>query len=240
MRAPRRFWHWTLALTLPLMLKVGLGCAQVAGIYLPADEKCRNGVRDDDESGIDCGGPCIGACTGEPCQDDAECASGVCDEICRAARCNDGIWNGTETKLDDCPFHPPEMFGSCEDNFCFPASCYDGVKNGTETDLDCGGKDCRPCGDNGACFISVDCTSHNCVNGACGCAPCSSYVRFPMPRFTTLMCTPALVGEFISCVCRGPCEDACGTDCRRRGTSVCEKCIDEKCTDVRDACALDK
>lgn len=240
MHARRRFWRWTLAVMLPLLFRAGLGCAEVAGIYLPADESCRNGVRDPEESGVDCGGPCVGACTGETCEDDRDCASGKCDDICRASRCNDGIWNGMETTLDVCAFRPPEPFGPCEDNFCFRAPCYDNVKNGTETDVDCGGKDCRPCGDNKVCIISVDCTSHNCVDHLCACAPCSSFVNFPMPRFGTMMCSPELVGEFISCVCRGACEDACGTDCRRRGTPVCEACIKDKCADVGETCSKDK
>lgn len=240
MRARRTFWRWTLAVTLPLIFKAGLGCAEVAGIHLPANESCRNGVKDKGERGVDCGGPCIGACTGDSCDDDQDCASGKCDKICLAPRCNDGIWNGTETALDVCPFNPPDAFSPCEDTICYPAQCYDGVQNGTETDVDCGGKGCRPCGDGRVCIISVDCTGENCVNNRCACAHCVSFLTAPVPRFGTPLCNPELAGQLIDCACRGPCADACGMDCQRRGFSACESCITEKCAVAVEACSTDR
>src|SRR4051794_37061436 len=32
-----------------------------------------------------------------------------------------------------------------------PPVCNDALRNGAETDVDCGGPDCRPCGEMGAC-----------------------------------------------------------------------------------------
>ncbi|MEZ4441201.1 MAG: hypothetical protein R3B72_19025 [Polyangiaceae bacterium] len=43
---------------------------------------CDNGVLDDDETSIDCGGPCGGCAElGEACDDDATCASGHCAAV---------------------------------------------------------------------------------------------------------------------------------------------------------------
>ncbi len=47
-----------------------------ADLALPA---CMNGVRDGDETGIDCGGACQALCPGDPCPGMFPCATGVCD-----------------------------------------------------------------------------------------------------------------------------------------------------------------
>lgn len=238
MRARRTFWRWTLAVTLPLVFKAGLGCAEVAGIHLPASDTCRNGEKDKGEKGIDCGGPCVGTCPGEPCSDGHDCASGTCDEVCLDPRCNDGIWNGVELNEDVCPFGPP---GMCEEGRCYPAPCFDNVKNGRETDVDCGGEDCRGCEDGQACGIDVDCSSKSCTADVCACAPCSSFLTLPEPRrMGVSLCNPDLVGEFFGCACKGPCTNICGMDCQRRGTSGCEACIIEKCANVVEACSRER
>src|SRR5688572_23304953 len=46
-------------------------------------------------------------------------------------------------------------------------TCSDGVQNGDETDVDCGGPDCSPCADGGACLVDGDCESGTCDNGTC-------------------------------------------------------------------------
>ncbi len=46
-------------------------------------EWCFNGVKDEDETGLDCGGPSCGSCSGAACSQSAQCASGVCkDGVC--------------------------------------------------------------------------------------------------------------------------------------------------------------
>jgi hypothetical protein len=70
---------------------------------------CTDGIQNQSETGIDCGGPC------------AACST--------AATCSDGIQNQGETGID--------CGGPCP--ACGVPSCTDGIKNQNETDIDCGG-----------------------------------------------------------------------------------------------------
>ncbi len=76
---------------------------------------CNDGIQNQGETGIDCGGPCA------PCQ--------------IVATCNDGIQNQGETGID-CggPCAPCQIV----------ATCNDGIQNQSETGIDCGGP-CAPC-----------------------------------------------------------------------------------------------
>lgn len=64
--------------------------------------QCSNGLRDGDESDVDCGGSCSLHCAdGLRCGSKLDCVTGVCSfGVCQAASCTDGIRNGTETDLD--------------------------------------------------------------------------------------------------------------------------------------------
>ncbi len=83
----------------------------------PATESCGDGVQNQDETDIDCGGVCGGCDLGEDCLDSTDCASGNCaiddGDVC--------VSPATET-------------------------CGDGIQNQDETDVDCGGATCGPCG----------------------------------------------------------------------------------------------
>ncbi len=61
---------------------------------------CSNGIKDQDESDIDCGGICGANCAdGKQCNSNDDCASGHCEAgIC--VSCNDGIKNNNETDVD--------------------------------------------------------------------------------------------------------------------------------------------
>jgi hypothetical protein len=106
---------------------------------------CFDGIVNQGETGIDCGGPCITACN-------------------PIANCNDGVQNGDEEGIDcggpDCPPCPtcgdeilngPELETDCTDypipsypcNLCI--SCHDLVQNQDELDVDCGGPNCESC-----------------------------------------------------------------------------------------------
>jgi hypothetical protein len=116
---------------------------------------CSDGVLNQDERGIDCGGTCLlpanGSKTcpaGAPCGSPADCTSGFCNGTCMASSCSppDGLLNGTETDTDcggiDCPGCAPGadcvLDTDCAAGFCNPssvcqtASCGDGIKAGTE------------------------------------------------------------------------------------------------------------
>lgn len=103
---------------------------------------CTDGIQNQGETGIDCGGPC------DPCPPAASCTDGIqnqgetgidCGGPCQpcppSASCTDGIQNQGETGID--------CGGPCEP--CPPsASCSDGIQNQGETGIDCGGP-CEPC-----------------------------------------------------------------------------------------------
>lgn len=89
---------------------VGFGC-KVAGDCIQGvcqgglckAPSCVDGVKNDGETGIDCGGsPSCPLCkTGETCELPSDCASGVCwAGLCQAPTCNDGIANGDEQSVD--------------------------------------------------------------------------------------------------------------------------------------------
>lgn len=76
-----------------------------------------NGVRDSDESGVDCGG--------------AYCPQ------CSTGSCYDGVQNGDESGVD--------CGGRCPTCSYPLIHCPNGVQDGDETGVDCGGSSCPPC-----------------------------------------------------------------------------------------------
>jgi hypothetical protein len=114
---------------------------------------------------------------------DADCADADCSGgACVAARCDDGVRNGSETDTD-CGGSDPACdrcdggsscvagtdcgSGRCVAQRC--VSCDDGARNGSETDTDCGGSDpaCDRCAPGAACQVDGDCASDACEGGSC-------------------------------------------------------------------------
>ena len=104
---------------------------------------CSDGVKNGDETEIDCGGSCP-LCPGT-CNIDADCPGGYCWEgLC--ARCDDGIQNGDETDVDcggSCSLCPGtcNVDADCSEGYCWEGLCVrcdDGIQNGDETGVDCG------------------------------------------------------------------------------------------------------
>lgn len=107
-------------------------------------DSCSNGVRDGDETGIDCGGPDCPPCTaGGTCQEGSDCDSGVCARECSG------------------------FFGLICTDRCQAPTCTDGVRNGGETDVDCGGPECNRCEAGRSCSVDDDCLSDDCDSGTC-------------------------------------------------------------------------
>ncbi len=115
---------------------------------------CMDGVKDGDETDMDCGGSCVPCADGKACGAPADCANANCiGGTCSAPSCTDKIQNGTETGVDcggsctakcadgsGCKTGADCANGSCGAmNVCLAPSCMDKVKNGTETGVDCGG-----------------------------------------------------------------------------------------------------
>lgn len=129
-------------------------------------QSCSNGLRDGNETDIDCGGDsnnggCAARCAlGRKCTEDSDCSSSHCNEetlVCRE-----------ETFLEQCT---------------------NGIRDGSETSIDCGGGQCRSylysavngntsynsyndsdaflCPLGAACTNDADCLSQTCSNGTC-------------------------------------------------------------------------
>ena len=100
-----------------LFIALALCCAVVFN-SCEDDPTCTDGLQNQGELGIDCGGPCPAICGA-------------------TATCTDGIMNGDEEDID--------CGGSCPDACTTTATCTDGLMNGNETGIDCGGPDCPAC-----------------------------------------------------------------------------------------------
>jgi hypothetical protein len=91
----RRRWRG-LSLLSAVMLMAGAGA--LYGAFFGA---CRDGVRDGDETDVDCGGSCLRCEAAQACGEGADCRSGICREgRCTAPACDDGVRNGHESDVD--------------------------------------------------------------------------------------------------------------------------------------------
>jgi hypothetical protein len=138
----------------------------------------KDGVQNDSETDIDCGGGTSVATDGAPpcadgkkCLVNADCVDLVCDaktSTCDAPSCSDGVQNGTETDVDcggSCPacvdMKKCSVTGDCESGVCTMNVCAPPA--------------CAPtCADGAACGANGDCGSQVCTAGKCAppaCAP---------------------------------------------------------------------
>jgi hypothetical protein len=62
---------------------------------------CRNGIRDGDETDVDCGGQCTRCADSRACRVNLDCVSALCQEgACAVHSCTDGVKNGGESDVD--------------------------------------------------------------------------------------------------------------------------------------------
>lgn len=105
----------------------------------PVVDHCTNGLQDDQETDIDCGGTECGKCLdGKACVRDDDCFGGA-------------------------------LGGACENNVCKTPNCTDNTANGGESDVDCGGSTCAKCTFGKHCNSATDCQSGTCDGNACSC-----------------------------------------------------------------------
>jgi hypothetical protein len=155
--AARRLWRWILAVSLgPAASMAAYGCAVVGGIEPPAPTTCPDGKQNGDETSVDCGGSC-GACNGDPCVEDGDCASGICDQsVCspptNKMACPDGR---QDVRCQAC--HTCGLGATC----VVDADCVTGLCKG-HLCATCGATT-NPCADNGPCVGS--CLDVTCING---------------------------------------------------------------------------
>jgi hypothetical protein len=153
-------------------------CNMVAQLCVASD--CIDGIKNGDETAVDCGGSCMPCPNASACVIDADCASGACDAEklrCVTNRCADHRKDGAETDVDcgggTCAPCAQSLHcvvnSDCADaaicdptsSLCFPATCIDGVLDGNETAVDCGGS-CVPCDGPQPCLADQDCVSKAC------------------------------------------------------------------------------
>jgi len=181
-----------------------------------------DGVRNGDESDVDCGGSEGPSCApGKLCVADENCVSGVCtDFICSGTpepRCG-----GTEDlpRCDDgkpCTAHSDCKSGTCTAGICVVFGLDDGVKNAGETDIDCGGPRVKKCGVGEDCLTGNDCTSGVCTNATKTCAAPSLHDKVKNGDETDIDCggpPPAKrCGPGQGCKAHSDCTtDGCGFD----------------------------
>ncbi|MFO8016836.1 MAG: thrombospondin type 3 repeat-containing protein [Candidatus Woesearchaeota archaeon] len=136
-------------------------------IEVEEGDNCNNGVRDGEETDVDCGGSCKGCGLNQSCGVNADCESNFCmNGTCAEPTCDDGIKNGpygNEETSTDCGGHCGATCGlnqtcnndgDCISGFCNPdndtcqtPTCEDGYQNGNETGVDCGGDCFTDCDD---------------------------------------------------------------------------------------------
>ena len=157
----------------------GAACPNGACDGLGHCATCDDGLRDGNETDVDCGGPNCPGCDGELCSGDpADCQSGHCvDGVCCTTAC--------DKKCDACAVSytgvpsgmcAPVVLGkqhgtSCTElggcgvaNLC---ACEDGVKNQSETAVDCGGICAAGCSVGAPCTEALDCKSGVCTSKVC-------------------------------------------------------------------------
>jgi hypothetical protein len=150
-------------------------------------DTCKNGLKDNDETDIDCGGTCPKCLADKRCSDDADCQSGFCkiliasqSGICASGdTCSNLRLDLGETDVDCGGNCPSKCRASqnckvdadcdskrCSGGKCAQATCNDTIMNGAESDIDCGGT-CAKCADGKKCAAKTDCRSGICTSGYC-------------------------------------------------------------------------
>ncbi len=192
---------------------------------------CGNGVKDADETDVDCGGACGSTCeVGELCADDGDCITLTCDGTACIPdpACSDGMKGPGETDVDcggpcgpTCETDEACVQGlDCISDFCELSSstcqepsCTDGEQNGDETDVDCGGACGASCGTGELCLIDEDCASMVCeADDTCSQDP---------------LCTNGMQDNGETDVdCGGPCGPTCEVD---EGCNNGSDCVTNDC-----------
>ena len=189
-------------LVVAAMLVAGCGVTPIAAVdggnaspdLSPRAPSCFDGVLDNSESDVDCGGGlCEGCAFGRACRWNQDCGSGACVRgRCASPTCVDGALDGDESDIDcggscaacatdqlcrddtDCQADAGLV---CDSAHRCVARCNDGVRDGEESDIDCGGPVCSACAAGGACRSPFDCSGKlECESGVCT-DPCTDGIR---------------------------------------------------------------
>ncbi len=116
-----------------------------------APASCADGVKNGNETDVDCGGG--------PFKGNAACPP-----------CGSGLACSVPTPSTDCASKV------CSGGRCVAGTCDDKVQNSGETGVDCGGS-CTPCNDGIGCNVNSDCQSHSCAANKLCATSCSDNVK---------------------------------------------------------------
>jgi hypothetical protein len=129
---------------------------------------CMDGVLNQDETDVDCGGSCQACKPGQGCVTPKDCDSKVCDPTtrkCDAPTCTDTVQNGKETDVDcgggsSCPEPKIAWHDLFVNNWlaCIESVCP------------------TPCADGQHCKGPADCNSGVCMGGTCAPGTCTDGV----------------------------------------------------------------
>jgi hypothetical protein len=199
---------------------------------VPAD-----GIKNGDETDVDCGGTAAPACAdNKGCLIAADCTSSVCKlGLCQAPSPTDGVRNGDETGLDcggtkapKCPVGQGCLSTTDCDKVkcdtvqkkCLPPAHDDGITNLDETGIDCGGPTVTVarCPTGQPCLATSDCDAVICNATTKVCDPPSPTDGLKNGTETDVDCGGAAPTNAPRCVIDQGCK--AGTDCTSGGCSV--------------------
>jgi hypothetical protein len=210
-----------------------------------------NGMKDNDETDVDCGGTMAPACAdNKGCLVAEDCTDGVCKAlVCQAPSPTDGVQNGDETDVDcggtKAPPCPPGD-GCLGDKDCKAVKCDlvnkkckdpahdDGIKNLDETGIDCGGPTptVTRCPPGQGCLATTDCAKTSCNATTHVCDPPTKSDGIQNGTETDVDCGGAAPTNADRCPISKNC--ALGTDCTSGG---CSAGLGNKCSSLSCATA---
>ena len=205
----------------------------------PAD-----GVKNGDETDVDCGGTKAPACgDNKGCVVAPDCTSSVCIAgICQPPSPTDGVQNGDETgkdcggaKAPKCPAGEGcNATADCDkikcdtvNKKCLPAAHDDGILNLDETGIDCGGPTMTVarCATGEGCVVTPDCDNVLCNGMTKLCDPPTATDSLTNGTETDKDCGGGAPTNAPKCVIDQKCK--AGTDCTSGG---CSAGLGNKCT----------
>ena len=170
-------------------------CSQKSHRCVEMGDDCTNGVRDQNEGDVDCGGNCQRCGFGSTCSMNSDCAVGDCSvdpvagaKRCRPLTCANATRDPDEGDVDCsllCGACPPGKTcklsldcasGTCAAGVC-AAFCANGRKDANEADVDCGGACAKTCGTGQACSLATDCAGGVCAQSTCQAPSCTDGLK---------------------------------------------------------------
>jgi hypothetical protein len=223
------------------------------------DDVCRDiapadGVKNGDETDVDCGGTKAPACTdNKGCLVGPDCTSSVCvGGICQPPSPTDGVQNGDETgkdcggaKAPKCPAGEGcNATADCDKvkcdtvmKKCLPAAHDDGILNLDETGIDCGGPTMTVarCPTGEGCAAVTDCDNVLCNGMSKLCDPPTATDGLTNGTETDKDCGGGAPTNAPRCVFDKTC--AADTDCANGGCSLGggKKCAPRSCATTETA-----